>query len=47
MITFFFTVYSLIRKKGREKFCVCRGGGEILSGDNSIEAQGWDIIRMD
>jgi len=31
---------------GRNLVCV-EGGGEILSGDKSIEAQGWDILRMD
>ena len=32
---------------GRNLMCVCGGGGEILSGNKSIEAQGWDILRMD
>jgi len=31
---------------GRNLVCV-EGEGEIMSGDKSIEAQGWDILRMD
>jgi hypothetical protein len=46
MLTFFFPVYSLIRINDREKFGVC-GWGKILSGDKSIEAQGWGILCMD
>jgi hypothetical protein len=44
----FFMGLFLICINGREKVGLCRGeGGEILSGDKPMEAQGWDILRMD